>query len=137
MPNPKAKSGSRFDSPAFLALRDVWYAKLKSTGFDDVESGFDLPDTLMKRGWINTARQAQSGEERGGAEWYRLCAGELSLARFETRGARFVWVQYCEGWNIPEIVQRGLFAYLEKDVRRWVTRGKNSVRGAVRQAGEA
>jgi len=85
------------------ALKREWYAKLRASGFQDIETG-DEHDGLLK-----TDKRFQDGHESADAaqaEYYRLASSFLYEHRFKTPRDRRIWEAHAEGVPMREIAKR-------------------------------
>lgn len=85
------------------ALKREWYARLKASGFEDIETG-DEHDGLLK-----TDKRFQDGHESvdaAQAEYYRLASVFLHEHRFANVRERRIWEAHAGGIPMREIAKR-------------------------------
>jgi len=90
------------NSKEFKELNDEWREKLKSSGFDDVESAYGRLKTGANNN-IENLHTTVSFELK--QEYYRQVGFFLYDHEFKTRFDRDVWELHCEGAGVREIVK--------------------------------
>jgi hypothetical protein len=96
MPHPKRK-------PSYEELRDVWYAKLKMDGFEDIEQD---EDALKKYTSTLVAQNAvRLGGWRAKAAYYSMCDRFLNEYKFDSTLDQIVWEYHANGMSKYEIVK--------------------------------
>lgn len=85
---------------SFLRLQTKWYAKLKKSGFSDIEKQGDSTALLSNKGngYSKLARHPYNFEET--QNFYRLAAWFLHEFKFESKIDRRIWELFCEGLSI-------------------------------------
>lgn len=91
------------DNQAFKALKAKWDAKLKKSGFDDIE----VEGTDLLRG--GNPIRTDNGKRNGGpwelkAEYYRLAHHFLNEKEFANRIDEIIWEYHSEGMSVRDIV---------------------------------
>ncbi len=89
----------------FKQLQKKWYAKLKDTGFNDIEYKGDyiesaVPKPLRGKG---TATVPDKFYQSLTEEYYTLCSQFLNDFKFERPFDKRVWELHTEGFSIREI----------------------------------
>jgi hypothetical protein len=83
------------------ALQREWYAKLKASGFEDIETGGE--DGLLK-----TDKRIEDGrgdEYQASAEYYRRAGRFLHARRWEDVTERRIWELHAAGMGMNEIAR--------------------------------
>jgi hypothetical protein len=84
------------------ALQREWYAKLKASGFQDIETG-DEHSGLLK---TDKRFEAGRGEEyRASAEYYQRASVLLHHRRWPDARERRIWEMHAEGVGMNEIAR--------------------------------
>lgn len=104
----------------YADLEAEWYAKLKASGFDDIEPYNNAMNTRLISHWHTTMQKTKQGVAGGGAEMYRLLYEWLDRARYRSRGERFMLAAKGDGFDWHEIVAR--FGFDTSRVRLHVNR---------------
>ncbi len=83
----------------YQAQKKYWYAKLKQSGFDDIE----LSDTTLKLGseQFRRARSMQGWQAK--AAYYQMASNFLNDHRFANRLERIIWQYHSEGISVRDI----------------------------------
>jgi hypothetical protein len=90
-------------TPAERKLQREWYAKLKASGFEDIETG-DEHDGLLK-----TDKRIEEGrgeEYQASAEYYRCAGVFLHHRHWRDQRERLIWELHSEGVGMNEIARR-------------------------------
>lgn len=88
-------------------LEREWYAKLKASGFDDIEPYDNAMNTRMIGHWHTTMQYVKRGVFSGNAEKFRLFFEWLDVTRYRHgRKERWLCAGYCEGFDWAELVDR-------------------------------
>lgn len=109
--------------PAFKALQDEWYGKLKEIGFNDIER--EYKGEIFLKEWASNAYRAgkvhsETVEEK--TEYYRLLSGQFSDEQaFEDDSDRLIMEKTCDGWTIAEISR-------ELKERGWEKHNRDTIR---------
>lgn len=91
----------------FQKLQGEWYAKLKETGFRDIEPSERLgKNSFMADHWIETKKRVWRGVETGKAELFRLATQWIDKPIWRTRTERWAWAAWTTGWDFHEITAR-------------------------------
>lgn len=95
-------------SPELAALTRVWYAKLKETGFHDIEPH---PDRLAVNSYldghhIEARKRAMRGATTGKSELFRLADRWVHDEQWRTRAERTAWVLWSRGYDLTEVYER-------------------------------
>ncbi|HXJ76107.1 MAG TPA: hypothetical protein VNM37_24840 [Candidatus Dormibacteraeota bacterium] len=88
------------------ALEAEWYARLRDSGFDDIEPYNNPMNTRLVQHWHSTMQATKKGVWTGGAEMFRLLYEWLDETRYRVRGDRFLLAARCEGFDWTELQQR-------------------------------
>lgn len=114
MPTPKPKD--------YPALKKLWYAKLKKTGFKDLEQD---EDTLKEWSFSSfIARNINPVRYESTLEYYRLAGQFLYEHEFADPVEKLIWRLHSEGKPLLEI------SYLLK--KKHIKLGKDSVNKRVK-----
>lgn len=89
------------DNQDFKKLKAEWDAKLKASGFDDIEYG---NGDLLKHSSSNRTSHHDGGPWEPKAEYYRLAHYFLNEFKFKTRLEEIVWTYHSEGISVRNIV---------------------------------
>lgn len=88
----------------FSQLKDLWYKKLKDSGFDDIESDEDH----LKRYMQTMFNQKRVVEQHGGwqikAAYYQMAENFLHNHAFESEIDRAIWEYHTNAIAIRDIV---------------------------------
>jgi hypothetical protein len=100
-----------------------WYAKLKRSGFQDIEwQGGNSTHGLDSRYLKNPALRYKSRFNENTLEHYRLMQNFNEHYKFKRKMHRFVFSEYCSGTTFREILRRlynsGFNKYLRKTPKR-------------------
>jgi hypothetical protein len=108
MSTPKRKSRFGRDKIAskYQALEAKWYAKLRASGFVDIEPYGNPMNTRLIDHWYSTMRALQRGVVTGQAELYRLLYEWIDETRYRGRIDRFALAARCEGFDYNELADR-------------------------------
>ncbi len=93
------------DNQAFKTLKAKWYAKLKRSGFDDLE----IEETGLLRGGppIRNAIPRRDGRDGGPweskAEYYRLAEHFLNEHEFDSKLEKIIWEYHSNGMSVRDI----------------------------------
>jgi hypothetical protein len=85
------------------ALQREWYAKLKASGFEDIETGDE------NSGLLKTDKRIEEGrgdEYAASAEYYRRAGVFLHHHDFASDADRSIWELHSEGVGMNEIARR-------------------------------
>lgn len=89
------------------ALEREWYAKLKATGFDDIEVYDNNSNTYLRGHHLEARKRVVRGTETGTAERMRLAEEWLELEAWPTRTERWLWSAWSKGgWDYLELAAR-------------------------------
>ena len=96
-------SNHPFKSKEFKVLEDLWYAKLKSDGFEDIEyrSGHVKWDASAK--FSEAGAEAMAPYYKSKEEYYRLAGHFLHDHVFEDKLDKDIWTMHAEGMSLREI----------------------------------
>jgi len=83
----------------FKALQAKWYNKLKRSGFDDIELGFEYSDYIKNHG-ITTAKRYDSNT----FEHYRRCRIHLNHHKFKDKYDKRLFIMYTEGISYRKMI---------------------------------
>lgn len=92
---------SKHQTDKFKELQSKWYAKLKRSGFDDIEKSEDALHTYDKRYFNKTYDLPRFLAKQ---EYYRLAGQFLHEYKDFTPFERKVWELHAEGMSIFDIV---------------------------------
>jgi len=95
-------------------LRDVWYAKLKKKGFEDIETDEDH----LKSWSIKFALKESLRSWQAKASYYSMAERFLNDYNFESKLEQAIWAYHAEGISIREIVTTLKKAKIRKTVNR-------------------
>lgn len=111
---------------AYKALRDEWYAKLKQSGFDDIED-VNSPREMLKQWhsiWFHTTSDPLHFKCKH--RYFRMAEQFLNNFRFRSHIEKKIWSLHVEGLSLREI---GSEVGLNKDkVNKIVLRFKKTMR---------
>lgn len=93
---------SQFKSKKFLDLKDEWYKKLSSEGFEDIEAN---EDNLKVWSTYYTAKHRYVTREAK-EEYYREAGTFLHEYEFSSELERQIWELHAEGLSLREIVAK-------------------------------
>lgn len=85
-------------------LREVWYKKLKDSGFEDIEA--DKHNTAGGMGWSNkfkTAETARNWESK--REYYSMAGRFLHEYKFKNERERIIWEYWANGLSVRNIAK--------------------------------
>lgn len=112
-----------FRTKEFKVLEDLWYKKLKATGFEDIEPGKKYlkfsAEGYMSRS-SNKGREAYFASKE---EYFRLAGHFLYDHQFENETDRFIWERHAEGESLREIV----VSLKSKGVKKALTQVKETI----------
>lgn len=83
----------------YQAQKKYWYAKLRASGFDDVE----LSDTTLKLGSEQFRRPRSLNSWQAKATYYQMASNFLNDYKFKTRLERIIWQYHSEGISVRDI----------------------------------
>ncbi len=83
----------------FNKLKRQWYEKLRKSGFDDIEKGYENAP-FINRHALATMKTIKPGAQ----EHYRRCAIHLAHYKFKTRRDYWLFRWYSEGHSYRAIV---------------------------------
>lgn len=98
MPNPNKKSD-------FKKLKDLWYKKLKDTGFEDAESDENNLKVWSASLFGSKKALVQNGGWEAKYTYYRLAELFLNNYKFENNTDKIIWMYHCEGISVRGIVR--------------------------------
>lgn len=95
---------------AFRALQEEWYAKLKSTGFKDIEAWPSKDDGDLEANYLvdhggRSREVVKHGETTQGAELFVVLGRYFHEARFPRLRERVYALLYVNGWKGSEIAR--------------------------------
>lgn len=92
----------QFKTKQFLELQKKWYAKLKDSGFKDIEQG----DKLLRHDGDWFHKHIVTLKYRSTQEFYTQC--EQYLSKFKSKGKQHkrIWQLFSEGKTLDEIAER-------------------------------
>lgn len=84
----------------FQSIKRVWYNKLKSSGFEDIEKGEYLKrfDSFHFAGYSKEQHKEID-------EYYTQCQEFLKTHMFYSKSDKHVWKKHCEGYTDKEIAE--------------------------------
>ena len=86
-------------SKSFKKLQDEWYAKLKATGFNDIEEGTKLKD-YHSTNWNN---QEAAFRKQVTEDYYDKAMEIFRRYRFKNPKERLVWLLHAQGHTVRDI----------------------------------
>ena len=87
-------------------LEREWYARLKASGFDDIEPHDNPMNTRLIGHWYTSMQYCKRGVETGAAELFRLLDEWLDTTRYRTRADRWFLMARGEGYDWHELENR-------------------------------
>lgn len=92
----------RRNDPEFNKLKNLWYKKLKKSGFEDIEQDEDI---LKSWSLFFPTHQKTSLSFESSARYYQLAGQFLHSHKFQSSLERFVWKCHSEGMSRSETVK--------------------------------
>lgn len=93
---------SKFKSKEFLDLKDKWDAKLKDSGFVDIEQDetrlINLASNFFRNRFNATKYEAK-------VEYYQIAGQFLHGHKFKNKTEKLIWALHSDGKSIREIVE--------------------------------
>ena len=86
----------------FKALEAKWYAKLKATGFVDIETTSAVRDNMRNYRMLNTAGVCRDAT----IHYYQEAFQALERQKFKTPVLRRVWRLHCQGMYSKDIADK-------------------------------
>lgn len=87
----------------YVTLRTYWYAKLKKSGFKDIElmNGqiSDWPRERLERDWTPEQRAEKQ-------EYFRVASQMYWEYKFKNKIEKQIWWHHCEGLSYREIAEK-------------------------------
>lgn len=133
MPKPKKQRKESYE-----ALKKVWYAKLLTVGFDDIEQangalkGDDNSqlEPTYDRSPISTRKVYSSLVwKQSQAEYYRRAGHYLHDGDFLEPQHKQLWSLHCDGLTYPEIAKKLNITWLQVRHRIYQIRNKAGLKG--------
>lgn len=84
---------------SFDKLKDKWYAKLKKSGFDDIERSA----MYLKRDTAYYSQHPHDGQWQEKAAYFQMATNFLEEYKFENRIDQIVWEYHSNGMSMREI----------------------------------
>ena len=85
----------------FKALKKLWYAKLKASGFRDIEYEDGSIESPVPR--LLRSRMFQKESIEIIEDYYVMCVCFLDNYNFETQRHKAIWEYYTEGLSVRQI----------------------------------
>lgn len=87
-------------------LQKVWYAKLKKSGFDDIEQAND-PDEMLKRWDSHYFRRSVNDHQfESTQEYYYMATQWVELYNFKNARHKKMWTKYANGDTLRDIAKK-------------------------------
>lgn len=95
-----------FKTKEFKVLEDLWYKKLKQSGFDDIEPGprylkYSIESILTRKYNLDRKLEYKKREE-----YFRIAGQFLYEYEFKDEISKIVWELHSEGSSIRKISKR-------------------------------
>ena len=88
------------DRKQYRKLQQKWYAKLKKSGFEDIEES----EYKLKRydsEWFN--KHVDSLRHHSTSQYYVRCHQFGQSYKFESKREEKIWMNYCNGYTLEQI----------------------------------
>ncbi len=102
-PQQLKKSPVNLKDKDFKALEDLWYAKLKKSGFEDIETPGDRLKWSTAQAVARAKNQGKPDLYESKEEYYRMAGHFLHDHVFEGKAEKYVWEYHAVGKSMRDI----------------------------------
>lgn len=87
---------------SFKQLQDTWYAKLKKSGFEDIEQDDDNLKFWSSAFYL---RRLSPEQMKALQDYYQMATNFLEEYKFDSKRDQIIWEYHSKGFNDPEIAK--------------------------------